>query len=310
MGTIDIEALKAEVKEFRNAEYVSYGKKNEVSDYQKLVCAAEEILEKYPTHEGDDKEVYEVLASFCASTGFKLFMHSGFFRKGAEFYRKAIDLSPDSYQIHWGYYTAIEEIVENKDYATPELIQDAIMCLTFCIDYCTTPELKKEKHTHFRYFELARVYLAANEIEKAIECAKKSLELGGELDFEERVRNFIEECEKRMKRDTKIPDKLPYTKCEKIAEIASGALAAVMAAVIVALMVMGKTGGENIILLVCFLIAYSIFTLCSIYPQHTNLFSKPEKISEKGFRKARVGCIISKIVLMSVIFFLSLPIFS
>lgn len=106
-----------------------------------------------------------------------------------------------------------------------------------------------------------------------------------------------------------IPDKLTYTKSEKISEIACGALAAAFAATMIMLMVCEITGGENIIFLVVLLIIYGIFTLCSVYPQHTNIFTKPEKISEKGFRAARRAFLIGKAVLMAAIFLLSLPLF-
>lgn len=75
------------------------------------------------------------------------------------------------------YYTTLEEIVENEEYATPELIQDAIDCLTFCIDYCDTPKLCREHYINNRYIELGRVYMAAGEFAKAKECADKSLAL-------------------------------------------------------------------------------------------------------------------------------------
>lgn len=103
-----------------------------------------------------------------------------------------------------------------------------------------------------------------------------------------------------------VPDKLPYTRGEKIAEILCGALAACFSAAMVILMVLGISDGANVIMLVCLLIIYGIFSLCSVYPQGSNLFSKPEKISDKAFHTARRGCIIAKAVLMTTIFVLSL----
>lgn len=104
-----------------------------------------------------------------------------------------------------------------------------------------------------------------------------------------------------------IPDKLPYTRGEKIAEILCGVLAAGFAAAMITLMALGIADGANIIMLVSLLIIYGIFSLCSVYPQGSNLFSKPEKMSDKAFHTARRGCIISKAVLMAAIFILSLP---
>jgi len=106
-----------------------------------------------------------------------------------------------------------------------------------------------------------------------------------------------------------IPDKLSYTKGERFAEIFSGALSAGFAAAMIVMTAGGIADGGNIILIVVMLIIYGVFTLCSVFPQHANIFSKPEKTSEKAFRKARISFIIAKIVFASAIFALSLPIF-
>ena len=105
-----------------------------------------------------------------------------------------------------------------------------------------------------------------------------------------------------------IPDKLTYTRSEKIAEIACAGTAAIFTSSMVTLMALGQTDGGNSILLVVLLIIYGLFTICSVFPQHTNLFDKPENISEASFRKARRGLIIAKTILMAAIFVLSLPI--
>ena len=105
-----------------------------------------------------------------------------------------------------------------------------------------------------------------------------------------------------------IPDKLTYTHGEKIAEVACAGTGAVFTAAMITLMALGQTDGGNSILLVVLLIIYGLFTICSVFPQHTNLFDKPENISEASFRKARRGLIIAKMMLMAAIFVLSLPI--
>ena len=105
-----------------------------------------------------------------------------------------------------------------------------------------------------------------------------------------------------------VPDKLSYTKGERLAEIFCGAFAACIAAAMVVMMVLGATDGGNIILLVVLLIINGVFSLCSVYPQHTNIFSKPERISEKGFRTTRRAFIIAKAVFTAALFVLSLPI--
>lgn len=105
-----------------------------------------------------------------------------------------------------------------------------------------------------------------------------------------------------------IPDKLTYTHGEKIAEIACAGTAAIFASSMISMMALGQTDGGNSILLVVLMIIYGLFTICSVFPQHTNLFDKPENISEASFRKARRGLIVAKIILMAAIFVLSLPI--
>ena len=50
-----------------------------------------------------------------------------------------------------------------------------------------------------------------------------------------------------------VPDKVAYTSGEKKAEILGGIMLAVFAAVIIALMALGVSGGGNIIMLVVFL---------------------------------------------------------
>ena len=105
-----------------------------------------------------------------------------------------------------------------------------------------------------------------------------------------------------------IPDKLTYTHGEKIAEIASAGTCVAFTAAMAAIMSLGQTDGGNSILLVVLLIIYGLFTICSVFPQHTNLFDKPENISEASFRKARRGLIVAKTILMAAIFVLSLPI--
>ena len=105
-----------------------------------------------------------------------------------------------------------------------------------------------------------------------------------------------------------VPDKLGYTKGERLAEILCGAFAACIAAAMVVMMALGATDGGNIILLVVLLIINGVFSLCSVYPQHTNIFSKPERISEKGFRTTRRAFLIAQAVFTAALFVLSLPI--
>lgn len=105
-----------------------------------------------------------------------------------------------------------------------------------------------------------------------------------------------------------VPDKVAYTSGEKTAEILGGVLLAVFAAVIVALMALGVSGGENIIMLVVMLVEYGIFSICSVYPQGSNVLKKPESATDRDFHKVRRGSIIAKLVLTSAVFLLSMPI--
>ena len=45
---------------------------------------------------------------------------------------------------------------------------------------------------------------------------------------------------------------------------------------------------------------YATLTLCSVCPQHANLFTHPEKISEERLRAARKICIAAKILFCAV----------
>ncbi|MGN1108080.1 MAG: hypothetical protein ACI4RK_01745 [Oscillospiraceae bacterium] len=107
-----------------------------------------------------------------------------------------------------------------------------------------------------------------------------------------------------------IPDKVRFSKGEKAAEILGGIMLAVYSAVSILMMALGTTGGENIILLVVMLVGYGIISICSTYPQGSNVISHPENATDKVFHRVRWGCIIAKYVISTVIFILSLPLFS
>ena len=162
------------------------------TDEEDYVADANEILARYES-EATSEEEKCALSKQCALLGGKIMMYTEFVN-GPKYYRMAIKLQPDSYDVHWGYYTTLEEIVENEEYATPELIQDAIDCLTFCIDYMSTPELRAEYYIQYRYYELARVYMAAKDYVKAKEYAEKSLE----IEWDEDVEAFIEKVSALM----------------------------------------------------------------------------------------------------------------
>jgi len=113
---------------------------------------------------------------------------------GIRYYHKSIELDPESYDIRWEYYTTLEEIVEDDEYRTPELVDDTIKCLKFCIDYCDTPEKREEHHVQFRYIELARVYFWIGDLAKAREYVLTSLDIAES----EGARELLDEIDERL----------------------------------------------------------------------------------------------------------------
>lgn len=169
---IDIEQLNREISDF-NGRYNRYEFDSPEKE-QVYIAEADDILGRY---EDSDSEQRKALAKFCSHLGCMVTVFGQNLEKGIAYYRRSVELDPRSYDIRWEYYTTLEEIVEDEEYSTPELVQDAIDCLNFCIDYCDTPELKAEHYVHFRYTDLGRVYMAAGDYYKARECFKKSMEI-------------------------------------------------------------------------------------------------------------------------------------
>ncbi len=189
MAQIGLKVLNSDIAEFREKyENANLKIPEELNAY---ISDADKILEKYPE---PGKKARKILGRFCASLGCNLVVFGNDLEHGIPYYHKAIDLCPNSYDIRWEYYTTLEELIEDEDTATPELIQDAIDCLQFYIDYCNTPELKLEQSIHLRYVDLGRVYLIANQPEKAAECARKSLE----IEENNGAREILEEVEGRL----------------------------------------------------------------------------------------------------------------
>ncbi len=172
MAQIDIEALKSETKEFETKfKNANLKNPNELNAY---ISDADKILAKYPDPEG---EAREILGDFCSLRGCWTIVFGNDRGHGVPYYHKAMELCPNSYDIHFDYFTTLEEIIANDRLRTPELVQDAIHCLQVCINCCDTPELKREHHIDDKYVMLGRTYLIAKQPEKAIECANKSLEI-------------------------------------------------------------------------------------------------------------------------------------
>lgn len=154
------------------------------------INGADRIADDY---EGTVKTLIEKkpLCDFFGVAGSKLIMYAGNLTDGVRFYHKAMELLRFSFDVHWGYYTTLEEIIEDESHATPELIADAIKCLNVCISALTTPALKKKNHIELRYYDLAKVYMIAKDYAKAKEAAEKSLEIA----WDEDVQELLDEAE-------------------------------------------------------------------------------------------------------------------
>ncbi len=204
---IDIQKMEEDFNNFFN-KYKNCDFEG-ATDEEDYVADADEILARYEGLVMSEEEKC-ALSRHCVLLGCKIMMYTDNIN-GPKYYHKAIGLQPDSYDVHWGYYTTLEEIVENEEYATPELIQDAIDCLTFCIDYCDTPELCEQYCVRNRYVDLGRVYMAAGEFVKAKECAEKSLA----IEFTEFADKLLKRAEKLVQMKEDKDDFYKNTFCDK-----------------------------------------------------------------------------------------------
>lgn len=165
----DIETLNAEIDKF-DAKYNDTRLETE-DELNSYISDAEAIIAKYPDPEGEIRgrlgEFYNLIGCWTVVFGKDL-------KRGIPYYHKAIELCPNSWDIRFEYFTTLKEIIPDKEYSTPELIQDAIDCLTFCINYCTTPELKAEFRADLRLWELAWVYDIAGRKEDFGSCGKEA----------------------------------------------------------------------------------------------------------------------------------------
>ena len=98
------------------------------------------------------------------------------------------------------------------------------------------------------------------------------------------------------------PDKLSFTKGEKTAEIICAAMFAVFFAAYITLIAVGYLTGASIIMIVISGVMYTAWTTCSVYPQWTNLVSKPEDVSENKLHKLRRSCLVADHLFLILIF--------
>lgn len=99
-----------------------------------------------------------------------------------------------------------------------------------------------------------------------------------------------------------IPDKLNFTKGEKTAEIICAAIFAAFLAAYITLIAVGYLTGASIIMIVISGVMYTVWTTCSVYPQWTNLVSRPEEVSEKNLHRLRKGCLVADYLFLILIF--------
>lgn len=99
-----------------------------------------------------------------------------------------------------------------------------------------------------------------------------------------------------------IPDKLAYLKGERTAEIIVGILTAAVVAADIAFI----ASGALTIVIMATMILYGVLSVCSVWPQHTNIFDTRKTYAEKDFRKARRVCIAAKAVFTVALFPLSM----
>ncbi len=95
------------------------------------------------------------------------------------------------------------------------------------------------------------------------------------------------------------------TKGEKTALIISEVLTGIYFVAYIVLMLTGVISGIAIIMLVLTVAVSGIFTLCTVYPQYTNLVSKPENYTEKQFHAIRKGCIAACFLFPAIMFLIS-----
>lgn len=187
--TNDLDALNADISEF-NEKYEGT-KLETLEELNAYIADADVILGKYPD---TDNEARKALGKFCSHLGCWVTVFGQDLEHGIEYYHKSLKLDPESYDINWEYYTTLEELIEDEDYATPEFIEDAVNCLRACIKSCNTPELRKKHYVHFRYVDLGNTYLIAKQPAKAAKCAKMSMK----TEPNDRARQLLKKANKEL----------------------------------------------------------------------------------------------------------------
>ncbi len=168
----DFETLNAEIDAFYK-KHNSFDELKTPEGLNSYIADAEEIIAKYPAPEGDVKKR---IAKFYNSVADSTIVFGNDLERGVPLYHKSLELDPENDDLYWGYYTTLEEIVDNDDLRTPALVDDAVMCLKFVINAILTGK-RPPDYLHFRYVDLGRVYLAYGKYYKAKNCAKASMKV-------------------------------------------------------------------------------------------------------------------------------------
>ena len=178
MPQYDIETLNTDIAEF-SAKYKTVT--DELKDDNcrgEYLADAGAVIEKYPEPDG---EVRARLGKFCQHIGCWTVVFGNDLKRGVPYYHKAIETAPEVYNIRFDYFTTLQEIIPNEDYRTPEILQDAIDCLTFCLNACDTWEKKRHNGAVTFCEELAKVYKILGQPELSKEYKKKGKEIYKEL---------------------------------------------------------------------------------------------------------------------------------
>ena len=176
MAQYDVEAL--------NAEIVAFRKKYKSSDLEtadevtKFIADGEALAAKYPDPEGKSREA---IAKFYRHIGCWVVVFGNDLERGIPYYHKAIDTCPESYDIRFDYITTLQEIIPNARIRSSEILQDAVDCLTFCLNACDTWEKKRRKGAVTFCEELAKVYKILGQPKLAKEYNKMGKDIYKEL---------------------------------------------------------------------------------------------------------------------------------
>ncbi len=98
---------------------------------------------------------------------------------------------------------------------------------------------------------------------------------------------------------------ISFTKSEMTALIVCQALTVIYCIAYTVLMLSDRLSGMAVIMIVITALSDGIFTVCTFYPQHTNLTGKEnEKCSEEKLHEIRRGCITACYIIPAVMFVL------